>query len=149
MRIEHIGKELAWQLRHEVMWPDRHPDAVKLADDETGRHFGLFAEAGLVSVVSLFTAGEEAQFRKFATRQTEQGKGYGSALLAHVLEEAAKAGAKRIFCNARTEKTGFYEKFGLLRTETAFVKDGKSYVVMEKFFAQGRSGSGDDQTAVL
>ena len=40
-----------------------------LQDDEDGLHFGLFNKEKLVSVVSLFIDGEEAQFRKFATLQ--------------------------------------------------------------------------------
>lgn len=132
MSIEKISKELAWQLRHEVMWPDKPLDYVKLTDDDAGVHYGLFEEGKLLSVVSLFLKGPEAQFRKFATKQNEQGKGHGSRLLAHVLEEARTAGAKRIFCNARIEKAPFYEKFGLLKTEEEFEKGGKRYVVMEK-----------------
>lgn len=65
-------------LRHEVMWPDEDFDYIKLKDDDAGIHFGLFKENMLISVVSLFVDKDEAQFRKFATLKSEQGKGYGS-----------------------------------------------------------------------
>ncbi|NOV02134.1 GNAT family N-acetyltransferase [Paenibacillus planticolens] len=134
MEIEKVRKEQAWQLRHEVMWPERDLSYVQLADDEKGVHYGLVDEGTLISVVSLFIDGEDAQFRKFATRRSDQGKGYGSRLLRYMLEEAYQAGVKRIFCNARSNKVSFYEKFGLTVTELQFTKGGKDYVVMERFF---------------
>ncbi|AFC27649.1 putative acyltransferase [Paenibacillus mucilaginosus 3016] len=134
VNIQPIRKEQAWQLRHEVMWPDKDYDYVKLADDDEGAHYGLFEGAELLSVVSLFVRGGEAQFRKFATSASRQKMGYGSRLLTHVLGEAERAGVKRIYCNARVEKAGFYEKFGLSPTEDTFTKSGKTYVVMERYF---------------
>ncbi|WP_426451294.1 GNAT family N-acetyltransferase [Paenibacillus sp. S-38] len=134
MNIQPIRKEQAWQLRHEVMWPDKDYDYVKLADDEEGAHFGLFEGGELLSVVSLFVRGGEAQFRKFATSVTHQKKGYGSKLLTHVLGEAERAGAKRIYCNARIVKAAFYEKFGFSLAAGPFTKGGQTYVIMERFF---------------
>lgn len=133
MDIRTISKEQAWQLRHEVMWPERDLDYVKLPDDDKGEHYGLFEGEQLITVVSLFVEGEEAQFRKFATLESMQGRGYGSHLLFHVMEKAAQAGVKRIFCNARSHKISFYKKFGLAETERTFTKGGKDYVVMERF----------------
>ncbi|MFC0214942.1 GNAT family N-acetyltransferase [Paenibacillus chartarius] len=132
--IRIIPKEQAWQLRHEVMWPDKELDYVKLADDEEGTHYGLMEEERLISVVSLFVQGTEAQFRKFATAVPYQNKGYGSMLLSYALGIAQAAGVKRIFCNARRDKAPFYEKFGLTATEQTFTKGGIDYVVMERFF---------------
>jgi predicted GNAT family N-acyltransferase len=137
--IRTINKEQTWQLRHEVMWPERDLDYVKLKDDDAGAHYGLFEGEQLISVVSLFIGGEEAQFRKFATLESQQGKGYGSRLLFHMLGEAAQAGVKRIFCNARSHKVSFYHKFGLTETETAFTKDGKEYIVMERFLSDAEA----------
>lgn len=131
MIIRQIPKEAAWPVRHEVMWPDKPLDYVQLKDDNTGTHWGLFVEDRLVSVVSLFIEHKQAQFRKFATLQQEQGKGYGSKLLRHVMEEAALHGADRIWCNARQDKAGFYRKFGLSETDEAFDKDGIAYVIMQ------------------
>ncbi|MFM9279513.1 GNAT family N-acetyltransferase [Paenibacillus jiagnxiensis] len=131
MDIRSIDKENAWRIRHEVMWPDRELAYVQLEDDDRGWHYGLFVGERLVSVVSLFIDQDEAQFRKFATLEAEQGKGYGSRLLRHVMEEAEQAGVKRIWCNARREKARFYRKFGLRETGKTFVKGGKEYVIME------------------
>lgn len=132
MEITKIKKEKAWELRHKVMWPDKDLDYIKLEDDDLGIHFGFFKENILVSVISLFINNEEGQFRKFATLQQEQGKGYGSKLLDYVIKEAKDRGVKRIWCNARENKVNFYKKFGLEESNYRFTKGGKSYVIMEK-----------------
>ncbi|MCE3200968.1 GNAT family N-acetyltransferase [Paenibacillus sonchi] len=135
MEIQKVHKEAVWQLRHEVMWPERELDYVKLDDDDDGVHYGLFDGERLVSAVSLFIDGKEAQFRKFATRTEQQGQGYGSRLLQHVLDEAERTGVNRIYCNARSYKAAFYKKFGLAEVPgTAFTKGGKEYIIMEKHF---------------
>ncbi|NEW04991.1 GNAT family N-acetyltransferase [Paenibacillus sp. SYP-B3998] len=133
MKIARIEKELAWTLRHAVMWPDRPIDFVKLEDDENGLHYGLFDGQRLLSVISLFILHEhEAQFRKFATLEQEQGKGYGSMLLHFIINEAQSQGVRIIRCNARKSKADFYAKFGLQETNQVFTKEGFPYVVMEK-----------------
>ena len=131
--ITRIDKEQAWVVRHKVMWPDKDFDYIKLKDDDAGIHYGLFKDDLLVSIVSLFIKKDEAQFRKFATLQEEQGKGYGSALLKFVLEEAQHCDLKRIWCNARKNKVDFYKKFGLQETSFSFEKGGKAYVIMEMY----------------
>lgn len=133
IRITKIKKEKAWKLRHEVMWPDEDFKYIKLKDDDSGIHFGLFKENRLISVVSLFVDKGEAQFRKFATLKSEQGKGYGSRLLEAVLEEAKTLDVKRIWCNARKSKESFYHRFGLCQTDSSFVRNGESYVIMERY----------------
>ena len=132
MRIEQIAPHQTWRIRHEVMWPDRELDYVKLPEDDEGVHFGLYVEGKLVSVVSAFENGKEAQFRKFATLEAHQGKGYGSQLLNYLFEWLTEQGAVRIWCNARIEKCGFYERFGMVKTDETFQKGGKDYVVMER-----------------
>ncbi|MGN7296640.1 GNAT family N-acetyltransferase [Ferdinandcohnia sp. SAFN-114] len=132
--ITRINKEQAWEVRHKVMWPDKDFDYIKLEDDDAGIHFGLFEGNTLKSVVSLFIKNEEAQFRKFATLQKEQGKGYGSTLLDYVLKEAKNHELKRIWCNARKNKMDFYKKFGLQENNVSFEKGGKAYVIMEKYW---------------
>ncbi len=130
--IAKIDKEMAWEIRHKVMWPDRNFDYIKLEDDDAGFHYGLFKGDLLVSVVSLFINQRGAQFRKFATLQQEQGMGHGSTLLSYVMKEAESLGAERVWCNARKNKVDFYKKFGLQETDIFFTKGGKSYVIMEK-----------------
>jgi len=128
--IQPIPPEATWPIRHQVLWPNRPMEYVQLPDDSQGLHFGLWTAHQLVSVISLFISEESAQFRKFATLEAEQGKGYGSQLLHRVIQEARQRGLQRLWCNARADKIAFYERFGLQATEKTFVKGGINYIIL-------------------
>ncbi|WP_245576481.1 GNAT family N-acetyltransferase [Flexithrix dorotheae] len=134
IKIRTIEAGETWPLRQKVMWPDREISYVKLPNDEQGIHFGLFLDTQLTSVVSLFVDPREksAQFRKFATLHSYQGRGLGSKLLKYMLDQAENMGISIIWCNARTNKSGFYQKFGFQTTHKHFEKGGISYVIMQK-----------------
>lgn len=136
--IKEINAEKTWPIRHKVMWPHEPIDYIKLPGDQAGIHFGLFVEGNLVSVISLFMEEEVGQFRKFATLEKEQGKGYGSRLLHYLMEVARARQVKKIWCNARVIKTEYYAKFGLKETDEKFVKNGIAYVVMERWLSGKR-----------
>lgn len=132
IKIQQIEAATTWNLRHQVMWPNCPINYVKLPKDEEGIHFGLFVNDELQSVISLFVEGKNAQFRKFATHQSTQGKGYGTRLLKHLMKYAEEQEIDRIWCNARCDKTSFYKRFGMETTDQFFEKGGISYVIMEK-----------------
>ncbi|RYY98580.1 MAG: GNAT family N-acetyltransferase [Chitinophagaceae bacterium] len=132
IRIVEIPAAAAWPLRHRVMYPGLDFESIKLPDDDAARHLGLYEDDMLVSVLSLFLRGDALQFRKFATLQDQQGKGYGTKLLAHVLREAEAAGLRRVWCNARRNAAPFYKRFGFRETAETFFKDGYEFVVMER-----------------
>lgn len=129
--IKQIRYDLTWQVRHEVMYPDFPFDHIKLENDEEGLHFGLYIDHQLTSVVSLFRKGNDYQFRKFATRAIAQGSGYGSSLLAHLINHVKEKGALRLWCNARVSAAGFYERFGLEQTGPVFINDEIDFVRMK------------------
>lgn len=130
--IEQIPPELTWRIREQVLYPGKDPEYSKLPEDYDGMHFGLFDQNTLISVVSLFRHETGMQFRKFATLNEFQGKGYGTELLDHLIETAKTEGCERVWCNARKSASGFYGKFGFLETEITFNKYGHDYVIMEK-----------------
>lgn len=132
MEIKKIPYTATWPIRQQVMWPDKPLDYIKIPGDETAVHLGLFVEDQLVSIVSVFIQGQEAQFRKFATLQKEQGKGYGSRLLTQLFAQFQQEQIHRIWCNARREKAHFYARFGMIETQQTFSKGGIDYVIMEK-----------------
>lgn len=113
------------------MWPDHPIEFVQLPEDPTGIHFGLYVSHELISVISLFINQSGAQFRKFATKNSEQGKGYGSILLQHLLAYCSTQSIQRIWCNARIDKTDYYKKFGFTETDITYVKGGIDFVVIE------------------
>ena len=130
--IKEISYPSTWEIRHKVMWPEKPLAFVKLPKDEEGLHLGLFLNDCLVSIVSAFIIDGEAQFRKFATLEEVQGKGYGSQLLSHLFNRLIKMKVQKIWCNARVDKVPFYQRFGLVKTENYFSRGEIKYVIMEK-----------------
>lgn len=131
MEVKTINASDTWQIRHEVMWPDQPFEFVKLEEDNLGIHFGVFEEDKLVSIVSCFMEEKEMQFRKLATLEDYQGKGIASHLLKYILEFAKEKGVEKVWCNARTNKKSFYEKFGMIDTFKSFIKSGQEFTIME------------------
>ncbi|MCW3116058.1 MAG: hisA, partial [Chitinophagaceae bacterium] len=105
---------------------------VKLKDDDKGQHLGLYINEELVSVVSAFINDGELQFRKFATQEKYQGRGYGSLLLEKVFQLAGERKCKAVWCNARVTATGFYKKYGMIETGSSWRKNGFEYIVMKR-----------------
>lgn len=136
MEIKEIEASETWPLRHKVMWPNKPFDFVVLPNDKEGLHFGLFEKDILVSVISLFINGKEGQFRKFATDDYFQGRGYGTKLLNHLICEAKKLNIKSLKCNARMTAIEFYQRFGMKVASDIVRKNGKDYVMMELDFEQ-------------
>ncbi|PKH52982.1 GNAT family N-acetyltransferase [Tenacibaculum sp. Bg11-29] len=116
------------------MWPNKPLEYVELPNDANGKHFGLFVNEEITSIVSLFTENNEAQFRKFATLIEYQGFGYGTILLNKVIDLIKKEKTAKLWCNARVEKAKFYERFDLQTTDKKFTKGGIDYVIMERVF---------------
>ncbi|MEG0850705.1 MAG: GNAT family N-acetyltransferase [Flavobacterium sp.] len=134
MEIKEITAAETWNIRHNVMWPDQPFEFVQLEEDNSGFHFGVFIEDKLVSIVSCFIVGEEMQFRKLATLEEYQGKGIASDLLKHILQFAKEKNLNKVWCNARSNKKSFYEKFGMKDTFKIFSKAGQEFTIMEILF---------------
>lgn len=133
LEIKIINTASTLDIRHKVMWPNKPKAYVELPNDQTAIHFGLFQKNMLVSVISLFEKDKALQFRKFATLQEYQGYGYGSKLLQHTIEYAISKGFKKLWCNARLDKTTLYHKFDLKETNQTFKRGSITYVIMERF----------------
>lgn len=136
LEIKPITSSKTLPIRHKVMWPNKPMDYVKLPNDENARHYGLFINGEIASIISLFTEGDSVQFRKFATLIKYQGLGYGTILLKHIINVIDQEGVKKLWCNARVEKSKFYERFNLKTTDQSFTKDGIEYVIMENTFVK-------------
>lgn len=136
--IEQIRPELTWLIRRDVLYPGQSLDKIRLSDDEKGTHLGLFDQNKLISVLSYFRKGDSIQFRKFATLTDYQGKGYGSELLHYLIEISKAENIERIWCNARENASNFYSKFGFMKTNQSFQKDGVDFVIMEKILIKDK-----------
>ncbi|MDR6566973.1 1-(5-phosphoribosyl)-5-[(5-phosphoribosylamino)methylideneamino]imidazole-4-carboxamide isomerase [Chitinophaga ginsengisegetis] len=131
MNIRKISADDTLQLRRDVLYPNESLDAVKVDHDADGLHFGVFDQGQLVTVVSLFLGRDSAQFRKLATAQAAQGKGFGEAILAHLADICKKEKIKLLWCNARDTAVTFYDRLGYTTKGDYFIKGGITFVRME------------------
>ncbi|WP_128755323.1 hypothetical protein [Aquimarina sediminis] len=53
-KIKQITSSDVLPIRHKVMWPNKPIKYVELPNDESARHFGLFVNKQITSVISLF-----------------------------------------------------------------------------------------------
>ncbi|WP_081149220.1 1-(5-phosphoribosyl)-5-[(5-phosphoribosylamino)methylideneamino]imidazole-4-carboxamide isomerase [Niastella vici] len=138
MIIQPVPLTEVWAMRQAVMYPQESISFVQLEDDERGLHWGLYDGGELVSVISLFDKDGAIQFRKFATRTSHQGKGYGTTLLKHVMDWAHANKKISIWCNARLTATGIYKKFGMQAVGKTWQKWGLDFIKMEKQLLQSK-----------
>lgn len=129
--IKPISATDTYPLRRKILWPDGPDELILLADDHlpTTQHFGMFEEDLLIGVISLFEQDGAMQFRKFAVDHAFQGKGYGAALLNHVIDVAQSSSTQRLWCNARVGAIAFYERFGFVAEPKSFFKKGEEYKI--------------------
>ncbi|HEV7381899.1 MAG TPA: GNAT family N-acetyltransferase [Dyadobacter sp.] len=132
MNIEIKKVEVAdiLEIRHQVLWPDQPLEFVKVAEDDSGVHFGLFLNAHLVSVISVFADQDRLRFRKFATLQAYQNKGLGSQLLRFVINYARDNRFKGLWCDARSTASDFYTRHGFEKYGEPFFKNDTEYYKM-------------------
>lgn len=130
--IEQIRPELTWHLRQKVLYPAQKLYEMELDEDQNGIHFGAFTDNKLVGIVSLFDKNGDFQFRKLAVDPDYQGKGIGNDLLTYIIDFSRNEGGKRIWCNARSTATGFYDKNRFRHTSEFFSRNGFDYEILEK-----------------
>jgi len=132
IEIQKVNADDLMEIRHVVLWPDKPREFVKVPEDESGIHFGLYLNGALVSVISLFGDDQGIRFRKFATLPGFQGKGLGAKLLQYALAYAQTNGYSRMWCDARTDALGFYERFGFKKFSEPFFKEHIEYYKIER-----------------
>jgi N-acetylglutamate synthase-like GNAT family acetyltransferase len=128
--IREIGLELVLPIRREVMWPDESIDFIRIVGDEKAVHFGYFVDHEIVGVVSVFKHNNSFQFRKLAVMMAYQGKGVGTKLVEYVKIYCESLGGENLWCNARLEKIGYYEKMKFIPSGEIFNRKKRSYRIM-------------------
>lgn len=132
MKIVKIPLDEVLLIRQIVLWPMKDLEFVKTPDDNKGIHFGIQIKGRFVSCISLFIQeNDQAVFRKFATLNDFQGKGYGSELLQYSFLFLKQQGIKKVSCSARLEKQRFYENLGMNAVGNPYLKNGLNYIKME------------------
>lgn len=131
LTIAPITAAQTYAIRKAILWPDGPEHMILLADDDlaSSQHFGLFDGALHIGVISLFTQGDEMQFRKLAVLADYQGKGAGSALIRHTIDVARAQNITKLWCNARVNAAAFYSRFGFDFEPETFTKSGVDYQI--------------------
>ncbi|KAG2038768.1 hypothetical protein BDR03DRAFT_953499 [Suillus americanus] len=151
LRINPIDVDATLELRQSVLWPSLSIADVRLAEDDTGLHFGAFVpqHEKPIAVISLFDEPlpgqhlvicgndspyqkKSARFRKFACDLMHQNRGIGTHLLLHAAEAARSTlGASIIWCDARTSSSAWYKKRGMIEFGDPFYKGDVKYIRMK------------------
>ena len=102
-------------LRQAVLRP--HETLAQLAAHEPPDAFAVAAFDGGALVAVGFVARDggpgDWRIRGMATAPAARGRGAGTAVLDALLRHAVDAGARRVWCNARTPARSLYERAGL------------------------------------
>jgi GNAT superfamily N-acetyltransferase len=126
-------------LRHGVLRPGLPPESALFEGDEEAatRHFGAFDDGGAIGCLSFVRrarGGPAHQLRGMATAAAARGTGVGRALLGFADEAlVAETGIRGLWCNARVESIGFYERVGWVVVSEVFEVPGVGpHRVMER-----------------
>jgi predicted GNAT family N-acyltransferase len=110
------------KLRHEVLWPHKssfedcviEPDMV-----ETTFHMGAIendivvgTSTFLVETHNEFKSNSQYRLRAMATSPSVRGKKVGRQIIEASIEKLKKMNITLLWCDARLEATGFYERLG-------------------------------------
>jgi predicted GNAT family N-acyltransferase len=111
------------KLRHEVLWPHKasfeecviEPDEI-----DTTFHMGAIEDGVvvgtstfLVDINDKFDTKSQYRLRAMATSPSVRGKHVGRQIIEASIEKLKNMGIDLLWCDARLEATGFYEKLGL------------------------------------
>ena len=121
MEVKQIEAKDTYYIRQEVLRPGLPIETTHFDgdNDENTFHLGAYLDGKLSSVASFYLKNhpdikEEWQFqlRGMATMADSQGKGLSSALLRTAFPMVKRNHVDTVWCNARKNAVGFYEKVG-------------------------------------
>jgi predicted GNAT family N-acyltransferase len=114
-------------LRHAVLRPGQPAAAATYPQDDAPDtlHLAAYDDAGSVVGCATFfpesLEGEPAwRLRGMATAPAVRGQGYAGEMLLRGIEELRERGVRLLWCNARTNAVGFYQRFGFTRRGAEF-----------------------------
>lgn len=146
MDVKQIDYKDTYPVRHKMLRPGRPIETCHFAgdDDDMTFHLGAFINEELASVASFYFSRhpeieEEYQFqlRGMATLPEHQHKGLSRALLKAAFPIIQNNHVNLVWCNARVEASGFYEKVGFKKIGDMFeIPDVGPHYLMVKTLNQ-------------
>lgn len=130
-------------LRQKILRPHQPIQEMEFPGDNDPEtfHYGLFIENILMGIASVYkenTPGNEIinsyRLRGMAVEEKLRGKGFGKILVNKIFEELKEKDAEYLWCNARTNASGFYETLGfkIEGNEFDIPEIGPHYLMIKK-----------------
>ncbi len=113
--------------RQAMLWPNKPLDHVSLAEDDTATHICARLDQKIIAAGSFFLNNDAARLRKLAVDPEFRGQRLGAELVTIGSQRMIAEGAKVLWCDARVESVGFYERLGFEVDQSVFEKDGALY----------------------
>lgn len=144
MQVKQIEAKDTYHIRQQVL---RSGGPIELCyfdgdKDSVTFHLGAFVDDTLASIASFylkkhehFSKDYQFQLRGMATLPEFQGKGLSSALLRTAFPLIKKNHVNMLWCNARSEAKGFYQKVGFTVESDEFNIEGigPHYLMAKRF----------------
>ncbi len=134
-RVVAVSAAEARPLRQQVLRPNQPIAAVTNPRDEdvATLHAGIRINGVLVGVATVipesladlgFASGAAWRLRGMAVSKTQRGRGIGAVLVQACIDHVRQASGALIWCNARVNALGFYERLGFQRNGRMFYVEG-------------------------
>lgn len=141
--VKQINANDTRDIRHKVLRQGHPVESCTFSgdEDEQSFHLGAFENGKLISVASfyferndLFDEPNQYRLRGMATLKEHQRKGYSSELLKMAFPIIKQNFCTMLWCNARTQAVGFYQKVGFEKFGEEFdiVNVGPHFLMFKK-----------------
>ncbi len=110
--------ELCYECLHRPFGVPRDDDWNN--SDPASSHLVALAGDRVVGYVRLIVEGRWGHIRQLSVAPGWRRRGVGSALVARAVADAAEAGVRGVYLNARMSAVGLYERVGFVRTGEQF-----------------------------
>lgn len=133
MRIRFIKARETWPLRHRVLRPNQTLEDCDYPNDRNPEsfHLGVFIGEHLIGTGSFYAERNDSlkgwkqyRLRGMATHPEFQGQGAGARLIRFAIEHLRAQRCDLVWCNARENASGFYDKLGFKLHGEPFHIDG-------------------------
>lgn len=118
MEVRVVDHEETLDLRQRVLRPYWTREQMRAASDPVP-NIAVYVQGRVVATANVRAEGMPGderegdwRLRGMASDPDLRGRGYGAAALRGALEHVREQGGRRVWCNARTEAIGFYERHG-------------------------------------
>lgn len=120
----------ALEIRREVFVVEQKVDPdIEYEFEEESVHYLLLDNGNPVATARWRETSEGIKLERFATLKDQRGKGYGYRLLRTILTDVLHT-KQKVYLHAQVIATGFYEKYGFVKTGQSFMEADLEHFMM-------------------